>query len=118
MQNWSKLCSRHTIEHDRRHAKAILEDFSHVASLFLELTHGTDFGSFARIDQSGRNFDANFVDGRPELLLKQNFGTTGLFEDRYYTNAVDLTVFRSSGPLSGLPVSLAAERILVSGTKR
>lgn len=52
-----------------KHNRARLLDYTDITRLLLEFSHGALLGCFALIDQTGRYFDGDFVDGRSELFL-------------------------------------------------
>jgi hypothetical protein len=52
-----------------KHNRTRLLDYTDITRLLLEFPHGTLLGCFAFIDQAGRYFDGDFVDGRSKLFL-------------------------------------------------
>lgn len=76
-----------------KHNRTRLLDNTYITRLLLEFPHGALFGCLALIDQSGWHFDGDFVDGRSELFLEEDFGAVGCIEDGDYADAVDGAIF-------------------------
>lgn len=68
---------------------AVLWQRCDVAGLFLKLANGAGRRIFAFVDQTAGDFDRDFVEGWPELLLEEEgLAGSGVGEDGDYTDAV------------------------------
>lgn len=76
-----------------KHNRTRLLHYTDIARLLLEFPHGALLGCFAFVNQAGRYFDGDFVDGRSELFLEKDFGAVGCLEDGDYADSVNCAVF-------------------------
>ena len=111
-----------TVEHDRADAEGtVFDDLPNVASLFLQLTHGTCFWRLIGVHKAGRNLNDCGINGWAPLFLKNNtrlkVGNGRILEYCGNTDTVNVRPFRPGETLGRFPRSLDTFWIAVGGSR-
>jgi len=97
------------VEHQRRHFAGDANE----TSLFLQLADCTRLDGLIRVQQTGRDFNTDSIDWRPELLLQQQFGSCSLVHNGNHANTVAVVAFNPRLPRAVLPIPQLAEWIYI-----